>query len=80
MYLVRKIYEVLKATPTAVYQTAFCAAILATATHMATKPSELEKKAVEQKNMHPSNGGGSYGATTVCPPVMPNYKYRFEEK
>ncbi len=39
-----RLYEALKAIPTAVYQTLACAAVLATATHLATKPSEQQKK------------------------------------
>jgi len=76
-----KIYEGVKAVPTAIYQMVGSAAIIAFATFMATKPSELEKKVVGQTVIvHPSSGGGSYGKAAICPPVMPNYKFSFEEK
>lgn len=78
MYLMGKTYNALKTIPTAVYQIACSAAVLAIATHMATKPSELENKVVEQKVIvRPSSEGGSYGAAAVCPPVMPKYDGSF---
>ena len=74
MYLVGKIYDGLKAIPTAAYQAAGCATVIAVSTFMAMRPSELEKKVVEQKVIAPSKGGGSAGPL-ICPPIIPDYKH-----
>ena len=69
MYLMGKIYDGLKAIPA---EAVGSAAIIAIATFMATRPSELEKKVVEQKVVAPHKGGGSYAKPALCPPII-NY-------
>lgn len=68
------LYDQIKKIPYEVYAVGASLVLLATATLIAPRPSELEKKVEQKTTVKPSTGGGSAGPR-ACPPIIKHSEF-----